>query len=283
MAGMIGLGRREPERNSNEEGGSLSAPDGSCGNEACIFGYACLLKDNAEAVLKKCTVGKCRNAFHILCASTIALSGSPNSCGKHRRCRKGETGRSVLDILPDPGADTGHPVLPVADSIQTNVGTHANTRDGNRQAFHTLGSMDRCTNTQKTYAYRICRIVDFFKTQPEYPVLTSAQDNLILPLPFEGIEALFGHLARSGSIARPRKRKVGQEGAVEEAEEEADPSEVAMLFPEGSDVPTVSLSTLQGYKSALKFLYDLRGVPFNEKGLGVHGYSAWHVLRSCGI
>eukprot|EP00960_Hanusia_phi_P002986 88794-Hanusia_phi.AAC.1 len=136
-------------------------------------------------------------------------------------------------------------------------------------------------------------MIDFFKADKNYhTALNDSLDNLKAPLPSHAILAFFGDLAHQpGKAKRKRgplvRREAGagaqpaEEEAVlgdsdeeefeeddEESNELAEGTSVVQAQSEPLDpntVPTLSPSTIQGYKSALRYFYARRGLDFDSE------------------
>eukprot|EP00960_Hanusia_phi_P076041 768505-Hanusia_phi.AAC.5 len=259
-------------------------------NTGCLFADQCLLKNNPEAEVRTCR--ECCNSYHVLCAARLAASDDPsgNNCGKHNQIHR--------ESLPGQGPVCQNSVLNMfKNSAATSTGRDSNRQNirGYRRQTSTLQSYGYRIRRMMTF---------FKSHPEHHGALTEAQDDLIVPLPPSAIEAFFGHLAENDTLARPRRKRMRPvtvdvhggsgsgsmdsedgDGAEDSDEAHADPlprgggcvpigraavaagpsvSGVCRYVPTSSNKPTVSLSTMKGYKSALKALYEDRQVPFNQ-------------------
>ncbi|EKX36726.1 hypothetical protein GUITHDRAFT_117157 [Guillardia theta CCMP2712] len=242
----------------------------------CVFGAVCLMQKEANAVLKVCKI--CRLCFHLVCAWELAGSDRNDECGKHAprsRRKRVKDKNALLRIFDDPEACS----ISASD-------------DPNIQAFLDLEFNTVSRSTQETYAYRIMGMIEFFQKDPRYhAALNPGRTNLKLPLPLDLLQAFFGWLCehdgmRTAGSKRKAASAVSADG--EEEEENADTPDVAgherqaevanILQVSSRDKATVAVSTVQGYKSALKYLYRRRNVMFTAIGLKTGGRSLDDIL-----
>eukprot|EP00960_Hanusia_phi_P021566 638587-Hanusia_phi.AAC.1 len=260
--------------------------------QSCLFGQECRMLRAPEAELKICQ--HCSRAFHHVCAAENRGSDDVNYCGD---CRREELVNSCDPIPPAstavPGQNATRSGSSLLDIFIDLDAPGPSQVDRNVQKFENLEDQDKGERTQRLYAYRLRRMIDFFKADKNYhAALNDSQDNLKAPLPSHAILAFFGDLAQQPGRAK-RKREplvrreagAGPQAAEEEAEMGDSEEEEVMEVDEASNelaegtrvvqaqsepfdpntVPTVSPSTIQGYKSALRYFYARRGLDFDSE------------------
>jgi hypothetical protein len=148
--------------------------------------------------------------------------------------------------------------------------------DTGARAIEQLRDLRLVKNTKNGYKSKIKIITNHFLSEPAYQQFVSGPPirELILPLPQEVILNLFGWLSSNPDLPkRPHRRGVADDEAVMDgaageggAEEESDedephpPNPIEDIF----DRVTIAVSTLQGYKSALKNFYSQHKVLFEK-------------------
>eukprot|EP00960_Hanusia_phi_P013160 384094-Hanusia_phi.AAC.1 len=253
-------------------------------NQSCLFGQECRMLGAPEAELKICQ--HCNRAFHHVCAAENRGSDDVNFCGD---CRREEELVDSCDPIPpastagQKGKRRGSTLLDIFEDLDAPGPSEV---DRNVQKFENLEDQDKGERTQRQYAYRLHRMIDFFKADKKYhAALNEAQDNLKAPLPSQAILAFFGDLAHQPGKARRRRGPLDRREHQDEPAEEEDRDEQENMDDDEDDeddeesssrieesnhmaegasvlqaesesvdpntVPTLSPSTIQGYKSAL--------------------------------
>eukprot|EP00960_Hanusia_phi_P061990 765009-Hanusia_phi.AAC.1 len=157
-------------------------------------------------------------------------------------------------------------IMDCSDEYDANSDTDSEDNDNpNLKAFDIIERkvMVEHESTRKVYASKIRRMEQILRSI--YGKVVGEDGKLILPLSWKSIKLLFGHLATDARDARRGKKKqsVAQGDQAEGGEEVEDPD----VSGYHAQKPTLSLSTLQGYKSALKAYYSDHNVAFRARGL----------------
>ena len=110
--------------------------------------------------------------------------------------------------------------------------------------------------TTSNYRGKLNTIKLYFATRGDAGLLVDENNEICLPLENEVTQELFGWLSRNTDIATRKSQNVGEDGVDEEDELEGDEDIFARR------AITISPSTMQGYKSALKWYYAEKEVEF---------------------
>lgn len=143
-----------------------------------------------------------------------------------------------------------------------------------------IKSLRKSKGTKSNYGGKMRKIKAYFlEKQNEdakgFQNIVDASGELVLPLPFKCVEALFGRLSRDPSFARVSKKHqnvTSSTAAFVQRLEDGDAS--------GYGRKTMSVSCMQGYKSALKHYYEQRGFDFKADDIDVANTSLDKHLES---
>ena len=118
--------------------------------------------------------------------------------------------------------------------------------------------------TTSNYRGKLNTIKLFLAGKENINELIDAENDIVVPLDFDLIQELFGWLSRNTDIPGRRRRRRLVDVNHDDDDNDEDREEVEN---EGEDVfarrnVTISASTMQGYKSALKWYYDEKGIEF---------------------
>ena len=110
--------------------------------------------------------------------------------------------------------------------------------------------------TTSNYRGKLNTIKVYFATRGDAEYLVDENNEICLPLENEVIQELFGWLSRNTDIPTRKRQNVDEDGVEEEDEAEEDEDIFARR------AITISPSTMQGYKSTLKWYYAEKEVEF---------------------
>eukprot|EP00960_Hanusia_phi_P038228 753337-Hanusia_phi.AAC.1 len=133
-------------------------------------------------------------------------------------------------------------------SGEENADSDTDSEDDNNpnlKAFDIIEKKVIAESTRKIYASKIRRMEQILRSIYEKAV--GEDGKLILPMSWKSIKLLFGHLAtdtRDARRGKKKKQQAAQDAQGEVAEEVEDPDASGYQ----AQKPTLSLSTLQGYK-----------------------------------
>ena len=137
----------------------------------------------------------------------------------------------------------------------------------NRSAADHICDYKTSQGTKSCYHYKIGYIITFFRSKDEFRHLVDEDGNLVLPLPFLALKALFGQISTDPELPKKVKRERENEREREREitrinSDDEDDEDHTEVVHGAINVHTVSKSCLGGYKSALKNHYSSRHVSF---------------------
>lgn len=136
----------------------------------------------------------------------------------------------------------------------------------NAQAASDVVNHRVVAGTTSNYRGKLNTIKVYLAGQANAADLIDADNRIVIPLDIELIKELFGWLSRNTDIpGRRRHRRVDRNEDYNDVDENAIGAENVEEDLFSRRTVTISASTMQGYKSALKWYYDEQGVDFSSE------------------